>query len=360
MDIGIIGLPRSGKTTLFNAVTKGKINVATYSNKPNVGVTKVPDDRLQVLEKMYNPRKVIHAEVTYTEVPPPPEGFGKTRGIGGEYLNALQSSDALLIVLRSFDEPSVAHIDETVDAGRDLQNMLMELMFSDIGIVERRLSRIESGFKAVKSQEKELLVREQHLLEKLKSKLEEGILLRDQQVTSDELIQLSGFGFLSMKPIIAVINLGEDQLVDSATFELAIAAETNIRVTSVCAQLEMELTQMEPIDEDEFRQSLGILESGLNKMIKVSYEVVDQIAFFTVGEDEVRAWEIKRHTIAQKAAGKIHSDLERGFIRAEVITYSDLISSGSLSEGRKRGVLRQEGKEYVVQDGDIMQILFNI
>lgn len=360
MDIGIIGLPRSGKSTLFNAVTKGNVNVATYSNKPNIGVTKVPDDRLQVLAAMYNPKKVVHAEVTYTEVPPPPEGFGKTRGIGGEYLNALQSSDALLIVLRSFDEPSVAHIDETVDARRDLQNMLMELMFSDIGILERRISRIESSFRGLKSQEKDLLVREQHFLEKLKSNLEEGISLRDQQITSDESIQLSGFGFLSMKPIIAVINLGEDQLADSDTFESSLSAETNIRITSVCAQLEMELTQMEPKDEEEFRQSLGVLESGLNKMIKVSYEVVDQIAFFTVGEDEVRAWEIKRHTIAQKAAGKIHSDLERGFIRAEVIPYTDLIDSGSLAEGRKRGVLRQEGKEYVVQDGDIMHVLFNI
>ena len=173
MDIGIIGLPRSGKSTLFNAVTKGNVNIATYSNKPNIGVTKVPDDRLQVLAAMYNPKKVIHAEVTYTEVPPPPEGFGKTRGIGGEYLNALQSSDALLIVLRSFDEPSVAHIDETVDARRDLQNMLMELMFSDIGILERRISRIESSFRGLKSQEKDLLVREQHFLEKLKSNLEE-------------------------------------------------------------------------------------------------------------------------------------------------------------------------------------------
>ena len=363
MDIGIIGLPRSGKTTIFNAVTKGKAAVVGYSDKPNVGIAKVPDERLDTLVKMYQPRRVVSAEVTYTDAPPPPEGFGKTRGIGGEYLNALQSADALLIVVRAFDNPSVAHIDETIDSLRDAENVLMEMTFSDLEILDRRLARIEDGFKGAKPPEREALTNEQNLLHRVKEQLDVGVALRDQQMSSDERRRISGFGFLSEKPLIVVMNVGEQQLGETETLENQLAEAVSgehVRTAVICAQLEMELAQMDSQEEQEFRNDLGTGESSLSRMVRISYDVVDQISFFTVGEDEVRAWEIRRHTVAQKAAGKIHTDLERGFIRAEIISYENLIQCGGYGEARKRGVVRQEGKDYVIKDGEIMEVRFNV
>ncbi len=363
MEIGIIGLPRSGKTTIFNAVTKGNLAVAGYSDKPNVGVAKVPDERLDTLAEMYKPRRVVPAQVTYTDVPPPPEGFGKTRGIGGEYLNALQSTDALLVVARAFDDPSVAHVDETIDPLRDTENMLMELVFSDLEILARRLDKIEEGFKGAKPQERDSLTQEKQLLQRIKEQLDAGIALKDQELSPDEAKRISGFGFLSMKPLIVVMNIGEGQLAQKDALEKQLVGAVSgqhVRTAVICAQLEMELAQMDPEEEREFRQDLGAGESSLSRIVRLSYDVVDQISFFTVGEDEVRAWEIPRSTIAQQAAGTIHSDLERGFIRAEVIPYEDLVQCGGLVEAKKRGVLRQEGRDYVLNDGEIMHVLFNL
>ena len=363
MEIGIIGLPQSGKTTAFNALTKGKASVAGYAGKPNIGVAKVPDERIDNLADLYQPRKVVPAEVTYTDVPPPTDGFGETKGIGGEYLNDLQNSEALVIVTRAFEDPSIPHIDETVDPFRDGENLLMEMTFSDLDILDRRVTKVKSGFKSAKAQERDSLNRELAMLEKFREQLDAGIALRDQHFTPEESKQLAGFGFLSNKPVIIVMNIDEEQLLESEALEIKLAntfSGTELRTAVICAKLEMELSQMEPDDELVFRKDLGMIESSLSRMIRVSYDVVGQISFFTVGEDEVRAWEIRVDTVAQKASGKIHTDLERGFIRAEVVPYDELIQCRSLAESRKKGVLRQEGKDYIVQDGDIMHVLFNV
>lgn len=363
MEIGIIGLPRSGKTTIFNALTRGRAAVSSYAARPNVGVAKVPDERLATLAKIYRPRRVVPAEITYTDVPPPPEGFGKTRGIGGEYLNAIQSVDALLVVVRAFDDSSVAHVDETIDPLRDAENMVMEMTFSDLEILDRRLSKTEDSFKGADSREREALTHEQDLLHRVKESLNSGVALKDQELAQNEHRLVSGFGFLSMKPLMVVMNIGEDQLEENEALEKQLREAVpgqHVRTAVICAELEMALAQMDSREEDEFRNDLGTGESSLNRMVRVSYDVVDQISFFTVGEDEVRAWEIHRGTAAQQASGKIHSDLERGFIRAEVISSEDLIQCGGLGEARKLGILRQEGKEYVLDDGDVMHVLFNV
>jgi GTP-binding protein YchF len=364
MEIGIIGFPQSGKTTVFNTVTRGHAAVAGYSQTPNVGIAKVPDARLDALAAMYKPRRVVPAEISYTDIPPPPEGFGKNRGIGGEYLNALQSMDALLIVVRDFVNPSVVHIDDNINPYRDIENLLTEIVFSDLEILERRISRLQGGLKGAKPHEREAFNKEMAFLEDLRPDLENGLPLREQNFDGDPARWLGGYGMLSLKPLIVVVNTGEDKLDDIEQLESEIAttiAEKRIRVIATCAQIEMELGQLEEkAAEDEMRAALGVGESTLDRMVRLSYDVVGRISFFTVGEDEVRAWEISQGTAAQKGAGRIHSDLERGFIRAEVISYESLISCGSLSEGRKQGLLRQEGKGYIVQDGDIMHVLFNV
>ena len=363
MEIGIIGLPRSGKTTIFNAVSKGNATVAGYSNKPNLGVAKVPDVRLDRLVVMFNPRRVVPAEVIYVDIPPPPDSNGRTRSISGEYMNALQGTDALLIVARAFEDPSVTHVDGTIDPLRDVDNLLLELTLSDIDVIDRRHARIDDNLKGAKVPERDLLTRERTLLARIKRQLEDGIALRDQDLTAEEARHVQGFQFLTGKPIIIAINVGENQLSETASLEgqLETAAfGSHSRTTVTCGQLEMELSQMDVEEEQEFRDSLVTGESGLDTMIRLSYDVIGQISFFTVGDDEVRAWEVRENTIAQKAAGKIHTDLERGFIRAEVVAYDDLIECGNLGEARKRGVLRQQGKEYIVKDGDIMDVLFNV
>ncbi|MGH2541455.1 MAG: redox-regulated ATPase YchF, partial [Ardenticatenaceae bacterium] len=334
MDIAIIGLPRSGKTTIFNAVTRGSAEVAAYGSpqgKPNIGVAKVPDERLDVLTGMYRPRRTVPAEVVYVDIPAAPEGLGKTRGISGEFLNHLQRADALLVVSRAFEDPSVTHIADTIDPFRDIETMMYELAFSDLEILERRLSRIGDGFKGARGTERDALAKEQALIERLKAALEGGAPVRDQSLTSDEQRMLGGFQFLTGKPLIVVVNVGEDQIGDIPEIEERLAAEVaapRIRAAALCGKLEMELAQMDEADEQEFRESLGAGESGLNRMIRVSYDVLDLVTFLTVGEDEVRAWPVTKGTPAAKAAGKIHSDLERGFIRAEVVKYADLVRCG--------------------------------
>ena len=363
MEIGIIGLPNSGKTTLFNAVTKGNATVATHGTRANIGVAQVPDQRLTALTQMFKPKKVVPAEVTYTDVPAPPDGFGRTRGIGGEFLNALQACDALLLVTRGFANPAVPHIEETIDPIRDLHNMLLEINFADLEILEKRLTRLSGNFKGAKPSERETLQLEAKLLETVKSALEDGSAVRAQSLTESEKKDLSGFGFLSSKPLILVMNIGEEDITEIAVREAELATSwygPHVRTVVICAQLEMELGQMSPDDESAFRQDYGIIESSRDKMINVSYDASDQISFFTVGEDEVKAWQVQRNTGAQKSAGKIHSDLERGFIRAEVVACSDLLDSGGLVGARKLGLLRQEGKDYIVKDGDMMHILFNV
>ena len=364
MEITIIGLPQSGKTTIFNAATRGSAQVAAYANRINLGAAKVPDKRLDVLNGIFNPKRKVNAEVTYADLPAAPEGLGKTQSIGGEYLNTLQRADAILMVARAFEDPSVPHIADSIDAFRDIETLLFELTISDLDILERRLERVAEGFKGAKAAERDALNKERETLSRVKDGLEAGTQVRDQALTDEELRLLSGFQMLTAKPLIVVVNAGEEQLERIPAIEARLAEEVRterIRTAALCGTLEMELAQMDAEEEHEFRESLGVAgESGLSRMINLCYEALDFISFLTVGDIEVRAWPIARGTPAVKAAGQIHSDMERGFIRGEVVRYEHMVECRTLAVARKNGVLRQEGKNYVVQDGDIMHVLFNV
>ena len=366
MDIGIVGLPRSGKTTIFNAVTRGMAQAATHTGpqgKPNMGVAKVPDSRLDVLGDIFEPKRKTPAEVTYVDVPAASEGFETTRGISGQILNYLQRTDALLVVARAFEDPSVEAFEDTVDPSRDVETMAHELAFADLEILERRLARVAREFKGAKAPERESLNKEQDLLTRLKRDLETGIPIRDQRIGQDEVRRLEDFQFLTAKPLIVAVNIGESQLSDLPSLEDRLPSGfvgPRVRLATLCGKLEMELAQMEAAEEREFREALGLGESGLDLMIALSHDVLDLITFFTGNSNEVRTWTIARGSTVVEAAGRIHSDFERGFIRAEVVRFDDLVHSGSIAETRRRGVLRQEGKTYVVNDGDVINVLFNV
>ena len=365
MQITIIGLPYSGKTTIFNAATRGSAQVAQYTSasRPNIGVAKVPDARLDTLTEIYRPTKTTPAEITYVDLPAAPEGLGKTRGVSGVYLNQLQSADALAIVARSFEDPSVPDGGDGVDAFRDIETMLYELTFADLEILDRRIERIDQNSKGARSGERDALMRERALMSGLKEGLESGVPVRNQKLSPDEHRRVNEFQFLTAKPVIVVVNAGEDQAeeIDEIQSRLDSEVEESGVLTSVLiGSLEMELGQMSAEDEAEFRESLGVGESGLDRMVRLSYGALDLITFFTGGPKDVRAWTIRNGDSAERAAGAIHSDMERGFIRAEVVTYEDLARYGSEAESRRQGVLRQEGKSYVVKDGDVVHVLFNV
>ena len=365
MDIAIVGLPRSGKTTIFNAVTRGTAQVAAFSSqtKPNIGVAKVPDERLGPLVNIFEPKKTTHAEVTYVDIPAAPDGLGQSRGISGEYLNHLQRADALVIVARAFEDPSVPDDGNGFDAPRDIETMLYEFTFADLGVLERRLGRIKDNFKNARVTERDRLTREQTLVSRLKDELEDGKSIRRQTLTADEARQVEGFQFLTAKPVIVVANVGEDDIDNAGDTEARLDSqfgEDGILTAALSGKLEMELSQMDPEDEREFRESLGAGESGLDRMMRLSYRALDQLTFFTCAPQEVRAWTVTKGVTAPQAAGKIHSDMERGFIRAEVVGYDDMVRCGSMAEARRQGVLRQEGKTYTVTEADVMLILFNV
>lgn len=366
MDISVVGLPRSGKTTIFNAVTRGVANVAAYSglgSSPNLGVAKVPDVRFEVLDGIFKPKREVRAEVSYVDFPGAPDGPGATTLIASDHLNHLQGTDAILLVARAFEDASVSNIEDSVDAFRDVETVLLELTLSDLEIVDKRLTRLDDSSKSTKAAQRPAIDKERALLQRVKASLETGSAIRDMDLNDDETRALEGFRFLTSKPLIVVINVGEDQTSEAAKLEAKLSATyegPRVRTAVVCGALEMELAQMEPAEEREFRESLGAGESGLDRMIRLSHNVAGLITFFTVGPDENKAWTIPSGTPALKAAGKIHSDIERGFIRAEVVGFDDLADSGSFAEARKRGLLRQEGKAYVVDEGDVVNVLFNV
>lgn len=363
MEIGIIGLPGSGKTTVFNALTGGRANVASYGGAPNVGVAAVPDARLDRLAELYEPRKRVPATVSYVDIPPPASPSGRIRGISGQYLNDLQRVDALLIVARAFKDEAVLHVDGSVDPFRDVENMMLELLFSDLEILERRLQRLDDNSKGAKASERDAIQKERGLLESIKGHLEAERPIRDQQFTGEQSDRLRGFQFLTSKPLIVLLNIDEGDLDGAVELEERLAETVqgpSVRAAAICGKLEMDLAQMDAADEAEFREAVGAGESGMNRIIRLSYDVVGLITFLTIGDDEVRAWEILEGTTASRAAGKIHTDFEQGFIRAEVVPFDDLVECGGFAEARKHGILRQEGKDYLVQDGDVMHVLFNL
>ncbi|MQG16351.1 MAG: redox-regulated ATPase YchF [SAR202 cluster bacterium] len=361
MQVGIVGLPQSGKTTLFKAATRGKVQSGGKHDLSR-GIAKIEDARLNLLSEIHDSQKTTSAEVLYLDSPPLKEGFGKHVGIEGDLLAHLQACDELVIVTREFINDSVAHIHETLDPARDVVEFLMDLSFVDQGILERRLSKLNDSLKSTKTKDKEPIIKEQELLNRISASLNEGKLAYQAINTTQEAKSIKGFGLLTTKPLIVAANIDENSILSSSDIENEIcqAIGNNTKVISICAKLEAELSEMNPEDEMEFRSELHIEESGINRLVSASYESLGLITFFTTGPDETRAWSIKNGTEAQVAAGQIHSDIQRGFIRAEIISYEALIKSGNENKARTNGLLRQEGKNYTMQDGDVVNFLFNV
>ena len=361
VDIGIIGLAKSGRTTVFNALTKGTADTEGVAS--HTRIARVPEPRLKTLDDMLQPKKVVPAEVTYHDTGTSDKGLVKEKGISGQLLAELSTVDAIISVVRGFTDESVPHIEGSVDAERDIATMDLELAFSDLAIIERRLQKIGISLKGAKQLERQDLLREQEMLMKMKADLEKDTPIRELKLTPGEAKTIANYQFLSAKPLLIVVNIGEDQLPQAASLEAELNSHYSrpkCRIITLCGKLEMELAQLDNSAAESFRTEFGISESGLDRTIKSSYELLGLISFFTIASGEVKAWSIQNGTNALKAAGKIHSDMERGFIRAEVISYDDLMKCGSVAEGRKRGLLRLEGKDYVVQDGDVITFLFNV
>lgn len=362
MQIAIIGLPNSTKTTIFNALTRGNRETSAFSSgifEVHTATVEVPDPRVDRLSAMFKPRKTVYAKVTYTDIAGLAKGVSEG-GLSGLLLNTISQSDALLHVVRAFDDPNVLHVEGSINPRRDVEIIDTELLLSDLIIVERRVERLvaqlkKGGDKQVKiANEAELT-----LMQKLHAQLEAGILLRDLDLPAAELKMLRNYGLLTLKPLLIVLNIGDSDA-DAALATLADYQHRETAVACLQGKLEMELAQLPPEEVAEFLAEYNIAELGLNRAIRFSYDLLGIHSFFTVGEDEVRAWTIPVGAPAVEAAGTIHSDLARGFIRAEVIAYKDLIEAGGLPAARQRGLLRLEGKEYVVQNGDILNIRFNV
>jgi len=361
VDIGIIGLAKSGRTTTFNALTGSKADIGGLA--PHIGIAKVPEPRLKVLADMLHPKRVVPAEVRYVDMGASVKDLAKDKVIGGQSLAQLSNVDALINVVRAFTDESIPHIEGSLDVDRDIATIDLELAFSDLAILEKRLEKIELSLKEAKQLERQGLLHEQEMLTRVKAKLENEVPIRELKLTTDEARTIVNYQFLTAKPLLIVVNIGEEQLPQAASLEAELNSHYSrpkCRLIALCSKLEMELAQLDNSAAEGFRAEFGISELGLDRTIKLSYELLGLISFFTIVSAEIKAWSIQNGTSALRAAGKIHSDMERGFIRAEVISYDDLVRCGSLSEARKRGVLRLEGKNYIVQDGDIITFLFNV
>jgi hypothetical protein len=356
LSIGIVGLSMSGRTTIFEAATGGAATTRP-GEAAHIGTARVPDARIDKLSGMFKPQKTTLAEVKYLDL------GASVKNISGEALRELSAMDELVSVVRAFKDDSVPHPQLTVDAARDIEAMNLELTFSDLAIIERRLERINQSLKTAKALDRPKYNAEQELLGRLKAELEKDIPLRNMDFSAEEEKALSGYQFLSAKPLLIVVNIGEEDLPGVAKIEKEYAGKfsgNQCRLIALCGKLEAELATMDAASAAEFRADYGLYETGLARTIRASYELLNLISFFTVGPDEVRAWSITAGSPAQVAAGKIHSDIERGFIRAEVVTYDELIRTGSMAEAKRQGVLRLEGKTYIVKDGDIAHFLFNL
>ena len=366
IDVGIIGPGKSGKTTIFNALTGGKADTGGFAGDAmdaHIGVAKVPEPRLKTLADMLQPKRVVPAEVRYIDVGASLKSQVTSKGIGGELLNHLSNADALINVVRAFADDSVPHPEGSLDVERDIATMNLELIFSDLAIIERRLERIETSLKGAKPPERQAVLHEQETLLNLRAELEKDVPIRSLTLAAGEERLLAGYQFLTAKPLLILANIDEEQLPKVAELEAELNSRhtgEKSRIIALCGKLEMELGQLDEPAAAEFRADFGLTESGLDRVIKQSYELLGLVSFFSTASGEVKAWSIPHGTSAVKAAGKIHSDMERGFIRAEVISFDDLSRCGGLAEARKQGLLRLEGKEYIVQDGDVITFLFNV
>jgi GTP-binding protein YchF len=368
LTLGICGLPKSGKTTLFNALTGSQIQTSGYGgDAPNVAMVKVPDSRLDDLARMFKPRKLTPADVQYVDVAGLAQGSdpsaARTQGLSRQFLGAVAANDALLIVVRAFESATLPHPAGSVEPLRDLDSVTLEFIFSDLGIIERRKERIKAEIGKMRPAEREIQERELEVLNRIQPELEANRPIRAIGLSEDEQKLIKNYQFLSNKPWLILFNLGEDNLdagPDLVNAAKAAWPDAGADAVAAHAQLEMEVAQLPEPEAAEFRESLGLGPSPLGQIITRSYDLLGLISFLTAGEDEVRAWTIRRGTPAQQAAGAIHSDLERGFIRAEVVAFNDLMAAGGMAEAKKRGTVRMEGKTYLVRDGDIMNILFNV
>lgn len=366
LHLTVMGLPSSGKTTVFNALTRAQARTGTFGaaeGDVNLATVKVPDSRLDRLAEIFRPRRIVPADVQYVDVAGLSKGMAE-HGLSGQLLAHLAQADALVHVVRAFADPTVPHPEETVDPMRDIETIDLELTFSDLGLIEKRLGRIQSMIPKLKGAEREAHEREDVLLQRLRAALEASTPLREVDLSADEARMIRGFGFLTAKPMLILLNLGEDQLGEAGQGLLAAAHQRfdrpRLAIDALAGKIEMEIGQLDPEDAAIFMADLGIIESSLDRVIRLSYDLLGLISFLTAGPDECRAWTISRGTNAQEAAGTIHTDLARGFIRAQVVAYEDLISCGSLAEARQRGQLHQEGKTYIVRDGDVIEVLFNV
>lgn len=362
MEIGIIGLPFSGKTTLFSTLTGLDSSTAQHTGKIEVhrGIVKVPDERLDRLTEIFRPKKQVNATIEYIEVGGVDQEAAHGKGFDPQFLAVLKNTDALCHVVRAFRNDAVPHPEGSIDVVRDVQIMEAEFILSDLAIVENRITRLEKQIQRAKNEED---IKELELMKRFREQLEAEKPLRELEMSEEEQRKVRGYQFLSAKPLIIAVNYGEEDIVREEEILKPLrdfATHPNVVVTGFSAKVELEISQLDEEDREIFLQEMNITEPALHKLIRKSYELLGLISFFTVGEDECRAWTIRQNTTAQKAAGVIHSDLERGFIRAEVVNYRDFIQYGSLAKCREKGILRLEGKDYIVQDGDIITVRFNV
>lgn len=365
MKLGIVGLPNVGKSTLFNSLTKAGAESANYpfcTIDPNIGIVTVPDERLKLLGDMYHSKKVTPAVIEFVDIAGLVKGASKGEGLGNQFLSNIREVDAVVHVVRCFEDENVVHVDGSINPLRDIETINLELIFSDIEILERRIAKTGKAARMDKS-----LAKEAALLEELKAHLEEGKLAKSYVTEDeDELALLNSYNLLTYKPVIFAANVAEHDLANDgadnegvkAVREFAAAGGSEVFV--ICAQIEQEIAELEEEEKVMFLEDLGLAESGLEKLVKASYHLLGLHSFLTAGEDETRAWTIKLGTKAPQAAGKIHTDFERGFIKAEVVNYKDLLEQGSLAAAREKGLVGMEGKEYVVKDGDVILFRFNV
>lgn len=363
MKIGIVGLPNVGKSTMFNSITKAGAECANYpfcTIEPNVGVVGVPDERLDELTKMYKPQKTTHAVIEFVDIAGLVKGASKGEGLGNKFLSHIRETDSICEVVRCFEDSNVVHVDGNINPIRDIETINLELIFADIETVNKRLDKARKNLKADKKYQQEI-----DLLERIKENLENGISARAIDFNEEEQALVKEMFLLTTKPILYIANISEEQLENAEDDEMVkkvkeYAAKEKAEVIPLCVKIEEELSGLEEQDKKEMLEALGLEESGLDKVIKKSYDLLGLMSFLTAGEPEVRAWTIKKGTKAPQAAGKIHSDIERGFIKAEVVSYDDLMKAGSMLNAKEKGLVRSEGKEYIMQDGDIVLFKFNV
>ncbi len=362
LEVGIVGLPNVGKSTLFNAITKAGAEAANYpfcTIEPNVGVVAVPDGRLEVLTKLYSSKKTTPASVRFVDIAGLVKGASKGEGLGNKFLEHIRQVDAIAHVVRCFEDENITHVADTIDPLRDIDTIQTELCLADLDVVDKRLAKVA---KLLKSGSKEAKL-EAEILERVKNALDEAKPARSLNLSDEELFTIRDANLLTLKPTLYIANVAEDELTEENSYVKKVrelAAQEEAQVVVICAKVESEIAELDAEEAKEFLADLGLESSGLDRLIHAAFDLLGLMTFLTAGPDECRAWTIKKGTPAVKAAGKIHSDIERGFIRAEIVNYDDLIKLGSVNAARDKGLVRLEGKDYIMQDGDVTYFRFNV